>query len=107
MRGSQQGGNPDGWGVAYFEGRDAMLLREHEPAAESPMVQFLNSHAPRSNLIISHVRRATYGDRMLANTQPFQRVLGGRTHIFAHNGFVSPSEPPDTSAWLMPSSSFV
>jgi glutamine amidotransferase len=58
MRGSQQGGNPDGWGVAYYEGVDAMLLREPAPAAESSMVQFLSSHAPRSNLVISHVRRA-------------------------------------------------
>lgn len=102
MRGSLEGGNPDGWGVAYFEGADAMLLRESEPAAESPMVQFLTSHAPRSDLIISHVRRATHGDRNLANTQPFQRVLGGRTHVFAHNGFVPPLTLPKTSSWLLP-----
>lgn len=102
LRGSEEGGNPDGWGVAYFEGEDVMLLREPAPAAESPMVQFLSRHAPRSDLIISHVRRATQGDRKLANTQPFQRVLGGRTHIFAHNGFVSPFEMPNTSSWLLP-----
>jgi len=102
MRGSQQGGNPDGWGVAYYEGVDAQLLREPAPAAESSMVQFLSSHAPRSNLVISHVRRATYGDRKLANTQPFQRVLGGHTHIFAHNGFVPPSRMPSASCWLTP-----
>ena len=102
MRGSQQGGNPDGWGVAYYEGVDVLLLREPAPAAESPMVQFLDRHAPRSELIISHVRRATYGDRKLANTQPFQRVLGGRTHVFAHNGFVPPARMPATSSWLKP-----
>jgi predicted glutamine amidotransferase len=102
MRGSQQGGNPDGWGVAYYEGVDAMLLREPAPAAESSMVQFLDSHAPRSNLIISHVRRATHGERKLANTQPFQRVLGGHTHVFAHNGFVPPVKVSSTSSWLTP-----
>ena len=102
MHGSQHGGNPDGWGVAYYEGVDAMLLREAEPAAESSMVQFLNKHAPRSNLIISHIRRATYGDRKLANTQPFQRVLGGHTHIFAHNGFVPPFKMSNTSPWFLP-----
>ncbi len=79
-----------------------MLLREPAPAAESPMVQFLGSHAPRSNLIISHVRRATQGVRKLANTQPFQRVLGGHTHVFAHNGFVPPCEMPNASSWLLP-----
>ena len=63
MHGSHHAGNPDGWGVAYYEGVDAMLLREAEPAAESSMVQFLSKHAPRSDLIISHIRRATYGDR--------------------------------------------
>ena len=102
MRGSLQGGNPDGWGVAYYEGVDAMLLREPAPAAESAMVKFLDSHAPRSDLIISHVRRATYGERKLANTQPFQRVLGGRTHVFAHNGFVPPVKMSGTSSWLTP-----
>ena len=102
MHGSQHDGNPDGWGVAYYEGVDAMLLREAEPASESSMVQFLNKHAPRSDLIISHIRRATYGDRKLANTQPFQRVLGGHTHVFAHNGFVPPFKRSNTSSWLLP-----
>lgn len=102
MRGSQQGGNPDGWGVAYYEGVDAMLLREPAPAAESSMVQFLDSHAPHSDLIISHVRRATFGDLKLANTQPFHRVLGGHTHVFAHNGFVPPVNISSTSCWLTP-----
>ena len=102
MYGSQPGGNPDGWGVAYYQGVDALLLREAEPAAESSMVQFLNKHAPRSQLIVSHIRRATYGDLKLANTQPFQRVLGGHTHIFAHNGFVPPGKLSNTSSWLLP-----
>lgn len=101
-RGSAEGGNPDGWGVAYFAGADVTLVREPAPAAESPMVQFLDRQAPRSDLIISHVRRATFGARNLANTQPFQRVLGGRTHVFAHNGFVPPLGPSETSSWLLP-----
>lgn len=102
IRGSQGGGNPDGWGVAYFEGADVMLMREPEPAAESALVQFLATNAPRSDLIISHVRRATLGNRKLSNTQPFQRVLGGHTHVFAHNGFVPPRKLSNKSAWLRP-----
>jgi len=102
LQGSYEGGNPDGWGVAYFEGVDATLLRESTPAAESPMVEFLSHHAPASDLIISHVRRATSGNRNLANTHPFRRVLGGHTHIFAHNGFVPPSGAPNASSWLLP-----
>jgi len=102
MQGSEQGGNPDGWGVAFYEDVDAVLLREAKPAAESSMVQFLNKHAPRSDMIISHIRRATFGERKLANTQPFQHVLGGHTHIFAHNGFVPPFKMSRTSCWLLP-----
>jgi glutamine amidotransferase len=103
MRGSDIGGNPDGWGVAFFDGVDATLLREPTPAAESPMVQFLGKHAPRSNLVISHIRRATQGDRRLANTQPYLRVLGGHTHVFAHNGFIpSCCALSNTSSWLIP-----
>lgn len=102
MRGSRQGGNPDGWGVAYFEGRGATILREAEPAAASPMVRFLGRHAPRSDLVVSHVRRATQGERSLVNTQPFARVLGGRTHVFAHNGYVAPGGPDNVSPWLQP-----
>ena len=37
-------------------------------------------------LALSHIRRATRGPVSLANTQPFARELGGRTHVFAHNG---------------------
>lgn len=102
LRGSRAGGNPDGWGVAYFEGTDATLLRESTPAIESPMVKFLGGHAPPSDLIISHVRRATSGSRTLANTHPFRRVLGGHTHVFAHNGYVPPTNVANDSCWLAP-----
>lgn len=102
QRGSREGGNPDGWGVAYFSDKDVTLLREPEPAANSPMVQFLTRHAPRSNLVISHIRRATFGERKLANTQPFHRMLGGHAHVFAHNGFVPPVATGPGSPWLVP-----
>ena len=41
---------------------------------------------PSTNLAISHIRHATRGTVRLSNTQPFVRELGGRTHVFAHNG---------------------
>ena len=102
VRGSEFSGNPDGWGVAYFEGTDAQLIREPAPAADSPQVAFLESHGPASDLILSHVRRATVGERRLANTQPFVRRLGGRAHVFAHNGHVSLPEQQSQSPWLQP-----
>jgi len=102
LHGSRQGGNPDGWGVAYFAHRDALVLREPRPAATSEMVKFLAHHAPASKLIISHIRRATMGARILENTQPFVRNLAGRAHVFAHNGHVPDIEIPASKLFLSP-----
>ena len=85
-RGSLQGSAHDGWGVAFYAGLDAALFREPGPAADSALVQLLETHGPATRLAISHIRHATQGPVSLANTQPFGRQLGGRTHIFAHNG---------------------
>ncbi len=85
-RGGLNGPHKDGWGVAYFEERDVFLLREPSPAAESDLVRFMEVNGPPSNLVLSHIRLATQGEPALRNTQPFQRELGGRAHVFAHNG---------------------
>ena len=76
----------DGWGVAFYRGEDVALFREPEAAGDSPLVRFLEKRGPHTNLAISHIRHATRGPVNLANTQPFVRELGGRTHVFAHNG---------------------
>jgi glutamine amidotransferase len=54
--------------------------------------------------VISHIRRANRGGLELANTQPFARHMGGRAHVFAHNGFVAdpPPLPPQVRTWLEP-----
>ena len=85
-RGGRDGPHRDGWGVAYFEEHDAFLLREPSPAAESGLVHFMERNGPPSKLVLSHIRLATQGKPALCNTQPFQRELGGRAHVFAHNG---------------------
>ena len=78
----------DGWGVAYCEGTDVRLIKDSEPAADSDWVRFVRDHALRSNIVIAHVRTATVGSRAYRNTQPFIRELAGRTHMFAHNGWL-------------------
>ncbi len=78
--------NIDGWGVAFHDGRDARLYKEPEPAGDSPLLGFIEGHLHPTHLLISHIRRATVGGNSLANTQPFVRELGGRVHLFAHNG---------------------
>ena len=87
--GGREGPNKDGWGVAYCEERDVFLLRESRPAAESGLVEFMETNGPPSSLVLSHIRLATQGEAALHNTQPFQRELGGRAHVFAHNGDLS------------------
>lgn len=101
-KGSATSGNPDGWGVALCEGRDALLIREPRPAASSPTVRFLESNAPAAPTVISHVRRASRGEKTLANTQPFVKRVWGRAHVFAHNGFVPGFEAASLPDWASP-----
>lgn len=84
--GAIDGTSPDGWGVAFYQGQDVALFRDAAPAADSALVRYLETAGPGTELALSHIRRATQGAVTLANTQPFVRELGGRTHVFAHNG---------------------
>lgn len=86
--GGATGPHRDGWGLAFVEGRDALVVREADAASRSPLVAFIQSHDVRSGLVLGHLRRATQGERSLGNTQPFVRELGGRAHLFVHNGML-------------------
>lgn len=85
-RGGLSGTTHDGWGVAFYQGEDVALFREPLAAEGSALVSYLENQGPSTNLAISHIRHATQGTVQFANTQPFIRELGGRTHVFAHNG---------------------
>ncbi len=78
--------NRSGWGIAYYEGKDVLLVRQALPAVESPWIKFLETNGLSSQCTIAHVRYASVGAPTLVNTHPFRRELGGRMHIFAHNG---------------------
>lgn len=78
--------NKSGWGIAYHEGKDALLIKEPEPASDSPWVRFIEGQPLTSDCVIAHVRYASFGAPNFANTHPFIRELGGRAHLFAHNG---------------------
>lgn len=86
--GGGTGPHRDGWGVVLADDGDAVVIREAHAAHDSPWIHFLDERAPRTNLAIAHVRKATQGARTLRNTQPFTRELGGRLHVFAHNGML-------------------
>jgi glutamine amidotransferase len=85
-RGGREAENLDGWGLAAYEECDVYLAREPHPASESPLLRCMEHALPPVRLLISHLRAATRGAKALCNTQPFVRVLGGRKHVFAHNG---------------------
>ena len=89
----------DGWGLAFHEGRDARFFREPEPAADSTWLAFIEGRRVPSRLVLSHIRHATQGSVSLANTQPFARELGGRMHVFAHNGRLDGIETRCAGQW--------
>jgi glutamine amidotransferase len=80
------GGNGDGWGIAQYVDGDVRLVKEAGQARDSACMQFIQSHPLHSDTVISHIRHATQGERGVRNSQPFVRELGGRMHVFAHNG---------------------
>lgn len=84
--GGLAGPHRDGWGVGWYEDSDVRLVKEPQAAGDSACLQFIQQHPFRSTSVISHIRHATQGRRTLANSQPFVRELGGRVHLFAHNG---------------------
>lgn len=86
--GGETGPHRDGWGVGFFHERDAFVLREPSAASWSQWLAFLQDHDPQSGTVIAHIRRATQGALLLRNSQPFARELGGRMHVFAHNGML-------------------
>ena len=89
---AEHGGNTaphkDGWGIAFYDEEDARILKDTEGASHSKWVQFVEQQEIRSTLVLSHIRLATDGGISTKNTQPFARELGGRMHVFVHNGHV-------------------
>jgi glutamine amidotransferase len=93
--GGETGPHRDGWGVGFMQNGDALVVREPEAASDSRHLAFLRSQRVRSDTVVAHIRRATQGPRLLRNTQPFGRELGGRVHLFAHNGMLPGIESAD------------
>jgi glutamine amidotransferase len=75
------------------------LYKEPEVAAESEWLAFIQQRSLSASLFISHIRHATRGIRSLPNTQPFSRELGGRVHLFAHNGRFDSIERDYAGSW--------
>lgn len=76
----------DGWGIAYYADEDVRLVKDPAAAHDSECLRFIREHPFASGMVISHIRKATQGRLAMKNCQPFARELGGRMHVFAHNG---------------------
>ena len=88
-RGGRLGPHKDGWGVAFNEMSDFRIIKEAAPAANSACLRFIEGHDFKSQIVISHIRRATAPTvASFTNTHPFARELYAFTHVFAHNGEV-------------------
>jgi glutamine amidotransferase len=75
--------HPHGWGIGWFTGRDAYVLRSDGPAAESKTFRKASERL-RSETFVVHVRRATVGEVSQLNLHPFRC---GRW-LMAHNGTI-------------------
>lgn len=84
--GGEKHRNRDGWGILFAQDRDAYLFREPDPASSSELSRMVVRNEQPCRQLIAHVRRASSGEPALANTHPFDRVVHGRRHAFAHNG---------------------
>jgi glutamine amidotransferase len=75
--------NPDGWGIAWFDGFKWCLHKEIEPLymSSDARKRIKNIHGI---IIISHVRYATQGEIKKENTHPWLY----KDYVFAHNGSV-------------------
>jgi predicted glutamine amidotransferase len=79
--------NQHGWGVAFYPDNSAQVIKEPINAGASELSNFLKTYKyMKSRIILAHVRHATMGSHTRMNTHPFQRELGGRDYVFAHNG---------------------
>jgi predicted glutamine amidotransferase len=79
--------NPDGWGLASYPDKSAVLFKEPANAATSKLAEFLASQPIlTSSLLIAHIRKASVGGPSYENTHPFVRELDGKEYALAHNG---------------------
>lgn len=88
--------NASGWGMGWFEGSGAQLVREAVRADESEVAARLADDPPLSHIFLVHVRAATVGDICEQNSHPFQAQARGKTWLFAHNGTI---ENPQDLRW--------
>ena len=87
MFAEHSGRNPHGWGIAFYRGGEAILTKMPEKASVSK-TYYQIAESVESDLIISHIRKASRGEKHERNCHPFTHQLNGQNWVFAHNGHV-------------------
>jgi glutamine amidotransferase len=89
--------HPHGWGMGYFVGPDAYVLKSGDAAHTSDRFRLASSRL-RSQTFVVHVRQATVGATDYLNAHPFRH---GRW-VFAHNGSLWGFEhlAPELLRWI-------
>lgn len=83
-------GQPDGWGLAWYHGPDAQIIKAPERAALSTTARWLQeSGSVQSQIILAHLRYASEGAKRPENTHPFDKQFGRKRWTFMHNGTLS------------------
>ncbi|MDV6234328.1 class II glutamine amidotransferase [Leptospira ellisii] len=86
QRGGKTGPHKDGWGIGFYEGKGLRIFHDPEPGVESKIAEFVRKLPIKSEIVISHIRKANRGKVELKNTHPFVREVWGTYWTFAHNG---------------------
>ncbi len=98
-RGGLTDHHADGFGIAFFEGRGVRMFHDDQPSASSPVADLIKQYQIKSENVIAHIRKATQGEVMLANTHPFVRELWGQYWVFAHNGNLEDYHPVNSGRY--------
>lgn len=86
QRGGNTGPHKDGWGITFYQGKGFREFRDPNPSVNSEIAQFIRAFPIKSDIVISHIRKANRGRVCLENTHPFTRELWGLNWTYAHNG---------------------
>jgi transglutaminase-like putative cysteine protease/predicted glutamine amidotransferase len=99
---------PDGWGLGYYPGSgpSATLLREGAPTQGSRLGELVKAgdHLAAS-IFVLHLRTASWGAAIEANTQPFLRSHAGREVLLGHSGSLEHRLPELPNAAFEPTGS--
>ncbi|MHA1667809.1 MAG: class II glutamine amidotransferase [Candidatus Heimdallarchaeaceae archaeon] len=79
---------PDGWGYAFYRDSIWQLFKQSLDMEKILRIdtKTLTPHTVKASCFISHVRYATHGTVSYENTHPFEKILFGKSWVFAHHG---------------------